>query len=134
MDPYVNNIDNTTFSKKIKDSLGKVYNNSTNEYRKITLDELNIIVKNIPSWKIINENNGQQKLVREFSFSNFPNSMEFSYLVALISQILNHHPVIQIDWNTVTLELHTWALNNTISNHDFNESILFDQLYKSCCK
>ncbi len=70
-----------------------------------------------------------QSLSKVFSFDNFPKSVKFSYLVNELVQMLNHHPIIHIDWDKVTIELNTWALNNSISNFDLRSAILLDQLY-----
>jgi pterin-4a-carbinolamine dehydratase len=43
--------------------------------------------------------------------------------------MLNHHPIVHIDWDKVTIELNTLALNNSISNFDLGSAILLDQLY-----
>ena len=43
--------------------------------------------------------------------------------------MLNHHPIIYIDWDKVTIEFNTWALNNSITNFDLRSAILLDQLY-----
>jgi pterin-4a-carbinolamine dehydratase len=43
--------------------------------------------------------------------------------------MLNHHPIIHMDWDKVTVELNTWALNNSISNFDRRSAILLGQLY-----
>jgi pterin-4a-carbinolamine dehydratase len=50
-----------------------------------------------------------QSLSKVFSFDNFPKSVKFSYLVNELVQMLNHHPIIHIDWDKVTIELNTWA-------------------------
>ncbi|TVP40204.1 Transcriptional coactivator/pterin dehydratase [Candidatus Nitrosocosmicus arcticus] len=46
-----------------------------------------------------------------------------------MSQMINHHPIIDIDWDKVTIELHSWALNNPISDFDLRSAIFIDQLY-----
>ena len=56
--------------------------------------------------------------------------MTQSHLVSELAQMLNHHPVINIDRDKVTIELYTWALNNSISGFDLRSAILLDQLYK----
>ena len=69
------------------------------------------------------------KLIRSLFIGQFPKSVEFSYLVNELAQMLNHHPIIHIDWDKVTVELNTWALNNSISNFDRRSAILLGQLY-----
>nr|WP_144731970.1 4a-hydroxytetrahydrobiopterin dehydratase [Candidatus Nitrosocosmicus arcticus] len=69
------------------------------------------------------------KFIKEFSFESFPEAIKFSYLVSEMSQMINHHPIIDIDWDKVTIELHSWALNNPISDFDLRSAIFIDQLY-----
>ena len=45
-------------------------------------------------------------------------------LVSELAQMLNHHPIININWDKVTIELYTWALNNSISDFDLRSAIL----------
>ena len=70
-----------------------------------------------------------QSLSKVYSFDNFARSVKFSYLVNELAQILNYHPNIHVDWDKVTIELNTWALNNSISNFDRRSAILLGQLY-----
>ncbi|MDN5846565.1 MAG: 4a-hydroxytetrahydrobiopterin dehydratase [Candidatus Nitrosocosmicus sp.] len=71
-----------------------------------------------------------QSLSKVFSFDRFPKSVKFAYLVSELAQMLNHHPVIQIDWDKVTIELHLYALGDSIYDFDLRSSILINQLYE----
>lgn len=44
-----------------------------------------------------------QSLSKVYSFDNFSKSVKFSILVNELVQILNHHPIIHIDWDEVTI-------------------------------
>lgn len=86
-------------------------------------------------WQVLGDTTGEaQTLSKVFSFGIFPKSVKFSYLVSELAQMLNHHPIIHIDWDKITIELNTWALNNSISNFDPRSAILLDQLYELVVK
>ena len=58
------------------------------------------------------------KLIRKFVFKDFIEVMGFVNKVAILSEKNNHHPEIQITYNTVTIELSTHDLGNIISEKD----------------
>ena len=51
------------------------------------------------------------------------------HLVSRLGQMLNHHSIIYIDWDKVTIEFNMWTLNNSITNFYLRSAILLDQLY-----
>ena len=86
-------------------------------------------------WEAINDTRDKAlSLSKIFSFDSFSKSVKFSFLVSDLAQIMNHHPVIYIEWNQVTIDLYTWALDNSISNLDLRSAILLDQLYNLVVK
>lgn len=114
----------------IESLLQNVFDNHINQYLPINQTFFNEIIKHSNGWNLIkNDTTGEQSIKKEFNFNSFPQSIGFTYYVSLISQILDHHPNIEINWKTVNLKLNTWSINNTISNMDIEEMILFDQLY-----
>ena len=114
----------------IKQNLLRVYDNSTNKYQAVENDTIGDYLTKSDGWLVIGDRSEEsQSLSKVFYFESFPVSIKFSYLVSEIAQMLNHHPIIHIDWDKVTIELHTWALNNSISDFDLRSAILTDQLY-----
>jgi 4a-hydroxytetrahydrobiopterin dehydratase len=67
-------------------------------------------------------NNGWElkngKIVKAFKFASFMKSIEFVNNVATIAEGLNHHPIITINWRTVTLSLKSFDVNS-ITRRDF---------------
>lgn len=127
--PLNNTVENFK-NPSIQNLLQIIFDNHTNHYQPINQSSLNELPRHFNGWHIIKNNTTEeQHLQKEFRFKSFPQSIGFAYYVSLISQILNHHPNIDIEWQNVTIRLNTWALNNTISNMDTKEMILFDQLY-----
>ncbi|AJD46776.1 Pterin-4-alpha-carbinolamine dehydratase superfamily protein [Isoalcanivorax pacificus W11-5] len=58
----------------------------------------------IPDWKLIEEE-GVQKLERQFSFPDFVAAMAFTGKVAALAEAEGHHPALLTEWGKVTV---TW--------------------------
>ena len=58
----------------------------------------------IPDWKLIEEE-GVQKLQRQFSFPDFVAAMAFTGRVAELAEAEGHHPALLTEWGKVTV---TW--------------------------
>ncbi len=64
-------------------------------------DEASLLIKEIEGWDIIND--GIKKLKKEFSFSNYSDSVDFSNKVADMADKEDHHPQIILEWGKVTV-------------------------------
>ena len=64
-------------------------------------DEASLLIKEIEGWDLIND--GIKKLKKEFSFSNYSDSVDFSNKVADMADKENHHPQIILEWGKVTV-------------------------------
>jgi 4a-hydroxytetrahydrobiopterin dehydratase len=62
--------------------------------------EIETVLKTHPEWKLQGG-----KLVREWTFKDFVESMKFVNLVAVIAEAAGHHPDIEIRYNRVLLGL-----------------------------
>lgn len=119
----------------LEQNLIRIHNNFTNEYQAVENVTIMDYLKKSDGWIVLGDTPQEtQSLSKVFSFDSFPKSVKFSYLVSELAQMLNHHPVIHIDWDKVTIELYTWALGNSISDFDIRSSILIDQLYELVVK
>ena len=58
----------------------------------------------IPDWKLIEEE-GVQKLQRQFGFPDFVTAMAFTGKVAELAEAEGHHPALLTEWGKVTV---TW--------------------------
>ena len=74
------------------------------------------------NWKTINN-----RLVKEFTFKDFNESLAFINKVGEESEKLNHHPKIINVYNRVTIELWTHS-NNSISELDYKLSDSIDRI------
>ena len=68
---------------------------------KVSDDEASLLIKEIEGWDLIND--GIKKLKKEFSFSNYSDSVDFSNKVADMADKEDHHPQIILEWGKVTV-------------------------------
>ena len=68
---------------------------------RVSDDEASILIKEIEGWDVIDD--GAKKLKKEFSFSNYSDSVDFSNKVADIAEQEDHHPQIILEWGKVTV-------------------------------
>ena len=67
----------------------------------ISDNEASMLIKEIEGWDLIND--GIKKLKKEFSFSNYSDSVDFSNKVADMADKEDHHPQIILEWGKVTV-------------------------------
>jgi len=109
----------------IRDALTSVHNNTTPHYVKLSENQINEALKELPGWTILDG-----KLHKTFTFVDFSTLFEFMYQVADSSQKLNHHPNMTSTWNTLTLDYDTWSLGHAISNLDMKAADAVENLYQ----
>jgi 4a-hydroxytetrahydrobiopterin dehydratase len=68
---------------------------------KVSNDEASLLIKEIKGWDLIND--GLKKLKKEFSFSNYSDSVDFLNKVADMAEQEDHHPQIILEWGKVTV-------------------------------
>ena len=64
-------------------------------------DEASLLIKEIEGWDLIDD--GVKKLKKEFSFSNYSDSVDFSNKIADMAEQEDHHPQIILEWGKVTV-------------------------------
>ncbi|WP_139995687.1 4a-hydroxytetrahydrobiopterin dehydratase [Paenibacillus paridis] len=67
-------------------------------------------------------------IIKKYRFRTFRDAMSFVNEVAEASELLNHHPLIAIDYKMVTLRLTTWSAGG-LTSLDFKTAVAFDQAY-----
>jgi 4a-hydroxytetrahydrobiopterin dehydratase len=70
------------------------------------------------------------KLKREFEFSDFQEAFAFMTRVAFIAEKMNHHPNWSNVYNRVTIELTTHDAGNTVTDRDKKLAKAIDSLIK----
>jgi len=78
-------------------------------------DEAKKLLTEIPGWTLSKENN---KITREFKFKDFHETMKFVNAVADISNKENHHPDMNVGYNTCVISYFTHAIGG-LSDNDF---------------
>ena len=68
------------------------------------------------------------KLKKKYIFKNFVEVTAFFSKVAIVSEKLNHHPKIIIEYNSVEIELFTHDKNNSVTEKDYNLAEAIDNL------
>jgi 4a-hydroxytetrahydrobiopterin dehydratase len=109
----------------IKDVLTSVHNDTIPQYLKLSENEINEALMDLPGWIILDGN-----LHKTFTFVDFSTLFEFMYQIAGVSQKLNHHPNMTSTWNTLTLDYDTWSLGHVISNLDVKAAGTIEKLYQ----
>ncbi len=74
-------------------------------------------------WKNINN-----KLVKEFTFPDFNQALEFVKKVSLIAEKIGHHPEIWFTWGKVKISTTTHDAGNTITKKDEELSQEIDKI------
>jgi 4a-hydroxytetrahydrobiopterin dehydratase len=52
------------------------------------------------------------RITKEYSFENFVDALEFVNKIGLITEEMNHHPNIRLEWGKVRVEIWTHAVND----------------------
>ena len=70
------------------------------------------------------------KLVREFEFSNFSEAFSFMTRVAFLAEKHNHHPFWSNVYNKVIIELSTHDAGNVVTEKDKNLALEINKILK----
>lgn len=90
-------------------------------------DQVAEYMKNIKDdWKVTKNN----KITKEYSFVNYKHTMDFVNKVANLAEEEGHHPVMNVSYSTVVIELWTHAING-LSENDFIMASKIDKLFLS---
>ena len=90
----------------------------------LTEDQANELLKQIPGWTIKDGH-----VYRQFKFKDFKEAISFVNKVAEIAEQEQHHPNIKINYNKVSIELYTHAING-LSENDFILAAKIDEIQK----
>ena len=90
------------------------------------LTELEIQEKltTVPNWKLTDE----KWIERKYRFQDYLNGIEFVQQVAVLSEQVQHHPFISIDYKMVTLKISSWQARG-LTALDFDLAEKYDDLY-----
>ena len=83
-------------------------------------------LKDLDGWLI--DNSDISKLIKDFKFNNYEQSIEFANLIADLAEAEDHHPKITLEWGKVSLE---WWSNKIKGLHmnDFICAAKSDEIF-----
>jgi 4a-hydroxytetrahydrobiopterin dehydratase len=93
---------------------------------KLTEAEIAEKLKTVANWKITEE----KWIERKYRFPEYLNGIKFVQKVAELSERMNHHPFISIDYKLVTLKITSWHAKG-LTGLDFDLAKKSDELYLS---
>jgi 4a-hydroxytetrahydrobiopterin dehydratase len=91
---------------------------------KLSLSEIQQKLTTVPNWRITEE----KWIERKFRFVEYLNGLEFVQRVAELSEKMNHHPFISIDYKLVTLKITSWHAKG-LTELDFELVKKYDAIY-----
>ena len=89
----------------------------------ISIDEINKSLKN-KRWTSSNN-----MISKKYKFKSFKKCIEFINIISSISENMNHHPIIKIDFNQITIEIFSQEFNG-VTTKCINLALKFDHEYK----
>lgn len=91
---------------------------------KLTEREVQEKLALVPAWKLTDE----KWIERKYRFQDYLNGIEFVQRVAVLSEQVQHHPFISIDYKMVTLKISSWQARG-LTALDFELAEKYDDLY-----
>lgn len=92
-----------------------------------TDDEIREWRREIPQWKLIEED-GEEKLQRQFSFKNFREALAFTNKVGELAEAEDHHPALLTEYGKVNVIWWTHKIGG-LHRNDFICAARTDRLY-----
>lgn len=93
----------------------------------LTPDEISALAPQVPSWRVT-EKDGVSRLVREFSFKDFRQALDFTLQLGELADREQHHPDIHLTWGKVGVEIWTHKIRG-LHRNDFILAAKSDALY-----
>lgn len=93
-----------------------------------TDEEVETWRREIPDWMLIEED-GEEKLQRQFEFSNFREALDFTNRVGELAEQENHHPALVTEYGKVNVIWWTHKIGG-LHRNDFVCAAKTDKLYQ----
>ncbi|KAH9318695.1 hypothetical protein KI387_020464, partial [Taxus chinensis] len=82
----------------------------SNNLKPMSIKAAEELLQKIPGWNILNED-GKQRLHRDWKVKNFMKGLEFFKHVADIAEAEGHHPDLHLaNWNNVSIDIWTHSI------------------------
>lgn len=93
----------------------------------LTPEEIAVLMPQVPDWQVAGKD-GIAKLVREFTFRDFREALDFAVRVGELAEREQHHPDLHVAWGKVGVETWTHKIRGLHTN-DFILAAKIDALY-----
>ncbi|MEH7255478.1 4a-hydroxytetrahydrobiopterin dehydratase [Neobacillus niacini] len=91
---------------------------------KLTSSEVQEKLSSVPNWRLTDE----KWIERKYRFHDYLKGVDFVLLVANLSEQVNHHPFISIDYKVVTVRISSWHARG-LTVLDFDLARKYDEYY-----
>ena len=89
-------------------------------------EEISIMMQKLPTKWTVKEN---KKLIKEYTFNSYEESVGFAKKIAVLSEEEGHHPYIHINYKTIKIIMFTHKINGLHEN-DFIIAAKCDEIHK----
>ncbi|MEB1808903.1 MAG: 4a-hydroxytetrahydrobiopterin dehydratase [Bacillaceae bacterium] len=93
---------------------------------KLTEQELHQFLENHQGWQLVDE----KWIEKKYRFKEYLNGVDFVQEIAKVSEDINHHPFIAIDYKLVRVRLSSWK-ENGITPLDTKLAEQYDAIYET---
>ncbi len=94
---------------------------------RVTPEEKAALLTVIPDWRLVQEE-GVDKLIREFRFPDFKGALAFTSSVGMAAEEEGHHPRLSIEWGKVVVTWWTHKIKG-LHHNDFIMAAKTDELF-----
>lgn len=91
---------------------------------KLTETAVQLKLSENPNWQLTDE----KWIVRKYRFKEYLKGIEFVQRVAQLSEQMNHHPFISIDYKLITVKITSWRAKG-LTELDFTLAQKYEELY-----
>lgn len=98
----------------------------------LTREEVAALRPQVPHWQLA-EKDGVPRILREFSFHDFKQALDFAVHVGELAEREQHHPDLHVSWGKVTVETWTHKIRG-LHRNDFVLAAKTDSLYEKAAK
>lgn len=96
---------------------------------KLTEEQIQKELEKANGWNLVDE----KWIEKKYRFKDYLVGIEFVRKVANLSEEVNHHPFISIDYKLVKLKLSSWS-ENGLTDLDFELAEKYDTFYEEVLK
>ncbi len=93
---------------------------------KLTVQEIEIFLNTYKDWKLVDE----KWIEKKYRFHAYLDGIEFVQKIAQVSEEMNHHPFISIDYKLIRVKLSSWK-ENGLTALDTKLAEEYDAIYET---